>query len=79
MDCNTITYHRNFLSEFSFNPYKGLINGRIIIELVFIIVLQTIELIIRNLNYDPLRKKKNNQKFYRETIKEKSIDLTRIF
>ena len=44
MDCNTITYHRNFLSEFSFNPYKGLINGRIIIELVFIIVLQTIEL-----------------------------------
>ena len=69
-------------------PYKGWmalghllgwINSYIILGLVFLIVLQPIALIMRLFNYDPLRKKKNNQKSYRETIKEKSIDLTRIF
>ena len=71
-----------------FYPYKGWmqlghilgwINSRIILGLVFLIVLQPIALIMRFFNYDPLRKKKNNQKSYREMIKEKSIDLTRIF
>ena len=69
-------------------PYKGWmklghvlgwINSRIILGLVFLIVLQPIALIMRLFNYDPLRKKKNNQKSYREVIKEKSIDLNRIF
>ncbi len=71
-----------------FYPYKvwmklghilGWVNSRIILGLVFVIVLQPISLIMKIFNYDPLRKKKNNQKSYRETIKKKSIDLTRIF
>ena len=69
-------------------PYKawmalghilGWINSRIILGLVFIFVLQPIAIIMRLFSYDPLRKKKGNQKSYRETIKEKSINLTRIF
>ena len=69
-------------------PYKGWmklghvlgwINSRIMLGLVFLIVLQPIALIMRLFNYDPLRKKKNNQTSYREVIKEKSIDLNRIF
>ena len=76
--------HPNLL----FYPYKGWmkighvlgwINIRIVLGLVFIIVLQPIALIMKVFNYDPLRKKKSNQKSYRENIKEKSIDLTRIF
>ena len=71
-----------------FYPYKGWMkigeilgwmNSRIILGLVFIITLQPIAIIMKIFNYDPLRKRKNNQKSYRETIKEKSIDLTRIF
>ena len=71
-----------------FHPYKvwmkighilGWINSRIILGLVFLFVLQPIAIIMRLFSYDPLRKKKSNQKSYRETIKEKSIDLTRIF
>ena len=71
-----------------FYPYKvwmklghilGWVNSRIILGLVFVIVLQPISLIMRIFNYDPLRKKKNNQKSYREVIKEKSINLNRIF
>ena len=71
-----------------FYPYKawmalghilGWINSRIILGLVFIFVLQPIAFIMRLFSYDPLRKKKGNQKSYRETIKEKSINLTRIF
>ena len=67
-----------------FYPYKvwmklghilGWVNSRIILGLVFVIVLQPISLIMKIFNYDPLRKKKNNQKSYRETIKKKSIDL----
>jgi len=76
--------HPNLL----FYPYKGWmklgkmlgwINSRIILGLVFIVVLQPIAIIMKILNYDPLRSRKNNQKSYRETIKEKSINLTRIF
>ena len=71
-----------------FYPYKGWmklgqilgwINSRIILGLVFIIVLQPIAIIMKIFNYDPLRTRKNNQKSYRETIKEKTIDLNRIF
>ena len=71
-----------------FYPYKGWmalglalgwINSRIILGLVFIIVLQPIAIIMKIFNYDPLRTRKSNQKSYRETIKEKSIDLNRIF
>ena len=71
-----------------FYPYKawmalglalGWINSRIILGMVFILVLQPIALIMKLFNYDPLREKKSNQKSYRETIKEESVDLTRIF
>ena len=69
-------------------PYKGWmalgnllgwINSRIILGLVFLIVLQPIAIIMRLFCYDPLKTKKSNQKSYRETIKSKSVDLTRIF
>ena len=71
-----------------FYPYKfwmkigyllGWINSRIILGIVFIAVLQPIALIMKIFGYDPLGKKKINQKSYRESIYEKSIDLTRIF
>ena len=69
-------------------PYKawmalghllGWTNSRIILGLVFLLVLQPIAIIMKLFSYDPLRKKKSNQNSYRETRKEKSIDLTRIF
>ena len=69
-------------------PYKawmalghllGWTNSRIILGLVFLFVLQPIAIIMKLFSYDPLRKKKSDQKSYRETRKEKSIDLTRIF
>ncbi len=71
-----------------FYPYKawiriglvlGWINSKIILGLVFLFILQPIALIMRILGYDPLRKKKNQVKSYKEVLKEKSIDLTRIF
>ena len=57
----------------------GLINSRIILGLIFLIILQPIAMIMKIFGYDPLRQKKQNLKSYREIIKDKSIDLTRIF
>jgi len=71
-----------------FYPYKawmkiglllGWINSKIILGLVFLFILQPIALIMRILGYDPLRKKKNQVKSYKEILKGKTIDLTRIF
>ena len=69
-------------------PYKGWmalglalgwINSRIILGMVFLVILQPIALVMRLTSYDPLREKKSNQKSYREVVKDKSIDLNRIF
>ncbi len=59
--------------------YLGWINSRIILGLVFLLVLQPIALTMKLFSYDPLRKKENNKKSYRENINNKKIDLTRIF
>ena len=70
-------------------PYKvwmrigvilGWINSRIILGLVFFLVLLPISFIMKLFNYDPLRRKLNNEKVsYREKNSSHKIDLTRIF
>ncbi len=69
-------------------PYKGWIklgnalgwiNSRIILGLIFFMVLLPIALIMKFFNYDPLKKKKNQKKSYREKIETKVINLNRIF
>ena len=71
-----------------FYPYKcwmalgyilGWINSRIILGLVFIIILQPIALIMKFFGYDPLKKKKDNLKSFREDNSNHKIDLTKIF
>ena len=72
-------------------PYKawmalglilGWVNSRIILGLVFLIVLQPIAFIMRVFGYDPLKqsRRERNKMSYREPIvKNRKIDLTRIF
>tara|TARA_B100000989_G_scaffold296967_2_gene281431 strand:+ start:2533 stop:2922 length:390 start_codon:yes stop_codon:yes gene_type:complete len=69
-------------------PYKywiktgeilGWINSRIIFGIVFVLVLQPIAFIMYLLGYDPLRKKFNNEKSYRELKEDYIIDYERIF
>ena len=71
-----------------FYPYKGWmklghtlgwINSHLILGMIFLIVLQPIALIMKIIGYDPLRKKKSNVYSYRENIKNKVINLTRVF
>ncbi len=74
--------------RFLYYPYKGWmslghslgwINSRIVLGMVFLIVLQPIALIMKVFRYDPLRKRKRDDKSYRENKQNHSIDLTRIF
>ena len=69
-------------------PYKGWmaiglalgwLNSRLILGLVYLIILQPIAIFMKIFGYDPLRKKKSNQKSYREIKKDENFDLTRIF
>ena len=71
-----------------FHPYKfwmkighilGWLNSRIILGMVFILVLQPIALIMRISGHDPLRKKKLDQKSYREVNITKKVNLKKIF
>ena len=71
-----------------FYPYKfwmrighilGWLNSRIILGIVFILVLQPIALIMRISGHDPLRKKKLDQKSYREVNITKKVNLKKIF
>ena len=77
-----------FSPRLLFYPYKGWmkigdglgwINSRIILGIIFLLVVQPIALIMKLINYDPLRLKKNTNKSYRENIRSKKIDLNRIF
>ena len=70
------------------NPYKawmllghmlGWVNSSIILGIVYFFVVQPISITMRVFGYDPLKKKKLRLKTYRENIKSKKIDLTRIF
>ncbi len=69
-------------------PYKGWmklgeclgwINSRLILGFIFIVIVQTIAVFMKLFNYDPLKKKFNSEKSYREFKNSKEIDLTRIF
>ena len=71
-----------------FFPYKGWmalgialgwINSKLILGLVYLIILLPIAIFMRIFGYDPLRKKKSNQKSYRENKKDENFDFTRIF
>jgi len=69
-------------------PYKawmklghvlGWINSRVILGLVFLLMLLPISIIMKFFQYDPLRKNWNNKKSYKENIKNKEINMNRIF
>ena len=69
-------------------PYKGWmalglalgwINSKLILGLVYLIILLPIAIFMKLFGYDPLRKKKSNQKSYREIKKDENFNLTRIF
>ncbi len=57
----------------------GWLNSKVILGLVFLIILQPTAFIMKLSKYDPLRKNKSNHQSYRENIKNKKINLTRIF
>ena len=70
-----------------FYPYKfwmklghvlGWVNGKVILGLVFIFVVQPIAIIMKSFGYDPLKKKTNNTT-YREIRSNFKIDLRKIF
>ena len=69
-------------------PYKlwmklgltlGWVNSRIILGLVYMVVLLPIACVMSLVGYDPLRIKRKRENTYRETIKDRQTDLTRIF
>jgi len=69
-------------------PYKvwmalghalGWVNSHIILGLVFILVLQPIAYIMRLTGYDPLKRRRKEEKTYRENRQKHQTDLTRIF
>ena len=57
----------------------GWINSHLILGFVFIIILQPIALIMKILNYDPLRIKKGKINSYKENAEKKIYDFKRIF
>ena len=57
----------------------GWVNSRIILGLVFLIVLQSIALVMRIFGHGPLRMKKVLQKSYREIKTNHKINLKKIF
>ena len=71
-----------------FYPYKawmklgnflGWANSHLILGMVFIFVLIPIAMIMNFFNHDPLRKKQNLNKSYRENKKNHIINLNKIF
>ena len=57
----------------------GLVNSHIILGLVFIFLVQPIAYIMRLTGYDPLRRRRQGEKTYRENRQTHDTDLTRIF
>ena len=57
----------------------GWINVHLILGAVFLFVLQPIAYVMRLTGYDPLKSKRRRLESYRETLKNKTVDLTRIF
>ena len=57
----------------------GWVNSHIILGLVFIVVLQPIAYVMRLTGHDPLRRRRKEEKTYRENRQDHRTDLTRIF
>ena len=57
----------------------GWFNSKIILGLVYLLVLLPIALIMKIFGYDPLKEKKNNKLTFRENIKDKEVNLRKIF
>lgn len=77
-----------FFPRFLYFPYKiwmslgnilGIINGKIILGLVFILVVQPIALIMKLIGYDPLKRKFTRSASYREKRQSDKIDFNKIF
>lgn len=57
----------------------GWLNGRLILGLIFLLILQPISLIMKILGHDPLRIKKSKNKSYREIKINHEVNLKKIF
>ena len=57
----------------------GFVNSRIILGSIFFFILFPIAFLMRIIGHDPLRRKKNNKKSYRELRKDVNINLENIF
>mgnify|MGYP001182981893 CR=1 FL=1 len=68
-----------YLAWMKLGHVLGWLNSRIILGIVFILVLQPIALIMRIFGHDPLKKKKLDQKSYREVNDKKRVNLKKIF
>ena len=68
-----------YIAWMKLGHFLGWLNSRIILGIVFILVLQPIALIMRISGHDPLRKKKLDQKSYREVNDKKIVNLKKIF
>lgn len=68
-----------YIAWMKLGHFLGWLNSRIILSIVFILVLQPIALIMRISGHDPLRKKKLDQKSYREVNDKKIVNLKKIF
>ena len=45
---------------------------------IFILFIQPIALVLKLIGYDPLRKKYNNKKTYREKVRDNKVDLSKL-
>ena len=57
----------------------GWFNSYIILGIIYIVVLQPIAYMMRLTGYDPLKRRRNREKTYRENRQDHHTDLTRIF
>ena len=57
----------------------GFVNSRLILGSIFFLILFPIAFLMRIIGHDPLRRKKNNKKSYRELRKDVNINLENIF
>ncbi len=71
--------HYPYKSWIALGNALGWVNSKIILGIVFIVVLQPIAFVMRLTGYDPLRRRRKEEKTYREKRKHHQTDLTRIF
>ena len=57
----------------------GWLNGKLILGIIFVVVLQPIALVMKMFGHDPLRTNKLEKKSYREVKTNHKINLKKIF